>query len=84
MNKITIQSNPQSLDCLKIQDSPVGSYGVFTSVDLQELNCIEIAKAIVFPRDIYHQALYITMANGFNAEDLILDQYTIGWGENRV
>lgn len=82
--KITINSYPQSLDCLKIQDSPVGSYGVFTSEDLQEIVCIEIAKAIIFPRDVYHQSLYITMANGFNPEDLILDQYTIGWGENRV
>lgn len=84
VNKITVESGPQSLDCLKIQDSPVGSYGVFTSEDLQELTCVEIAKAIIFPRDVYHQALYVTMANGFEPKDLIIDQYTIGWGEKKV
>lgn len=81
---ININSYPQSLDCLSIKDSPVGSFGVFTSEDLQELICIEIAKAIIFPRDIYHQALYLTIANGVKPENLILDQYTIGWGENQV
>ena len=82
--RIIIHSKPQSLKSLYIDDSPVGSYGMFTSEDLLEYTCIEIAKAIILPRDIYMNALYSTISYGLPANKLILDQYTIGWSQTHV
>lgn len=82
--RILIHSSPKALQSLYISDSPVGSYGVFTSEDLPEYICVEIAKAVIFPREIYMHALHATLGCGVNPKDLVMDQYTIGWSQSHV
>lgn len=85
--RIALNSVPESFDCLYVDNSPVGSYGVFTSEDLPELVCIEIAKAIIFPKEILYNSYALTMQNGFlgfSPKDLVIDQYIIGWDESKV
>lgn len=82
--RILISSLPQSLPSLHISNSIIGSYGVFTSKDLPEFICVEIAKGIIIPREIYLNSLHSTLAYGISPDKLILDQYTIGWSETQV
>ena len=82
--RILIDSKPQAHTAIYIDDSPVGSLGVFTSMDLPEYICVEIAKGIIMPREIYMHALHATIGYGIKPEKLILDQYTIGWSQTQI
>lgn len=79
---VKINGYPKSIDCLKIKKSPVGSLGVFTSSDLPAFVCIDLAKAIIFPREIYMYALRATQLAELPDDKLILDQYVLGWDTN--
>jgi len=82
--RILINSSPQALQSLYISNSLIGSYGVFTSKDLSEYICVEIAKGIIIPREIYMHSLHATLGYGISPDKLILDQYTIGWSQTQV
>lgn len=81
---IQINGHPQSIDCISIKKSPVGSLGVFATSDLPEFICIDLAKALVFPREIYAHAIHATQMSGLPDDKLIIDQYIIGWDNNFV
>jgi hypothetical protein len=81
---IKINGHPKSIDCLTIKKSAVGSLGVFTKSDLPEFICVDIAKAIIFPREIYIHAIYACQVAGLPDDKLTLDQYVLGWNENFI
>jgi hypothetical protein len=83
-NGIQINGYPKTLDCVHIKKSPVGSLGVFTKSDLPEFICIDLAKALVFPREIYAHSIKATQLSGLPDDKLIIDQYIIGWDSNFV
>lgn len=69
---------------IHVQKSPLHGWGVFADEDIPEHQFVETAPGIIVPQEILNACRFFVTAEGLRPEDLVLDQYGLGWPDNKV
>ena len=69
---------------IKVATSTLGRWGVFAEEDILADQFIETAPGIIIPHEILNACFYVVKADGIKPEDLVLDQYGLGWPDGKV
>jgi SET domain-containing protein len=69
---------------ISVNSSSLSGWGVFADEDIPADEFVETAPGILIPIEILNACYYIVKADGLNPKDLVLDQYGLGWPDNKV
>jgi hypothetical protein len=69
---------------IRVDRSSIHGWGVYADEDIQLGVLIESAPGISVPFEILKLCYYILTSDGIPPEELVLDQYGIGWPGERV
>ncbi len=69
---------------VSVERSSIHGWGVFADVPIEADTHIESAPGISVPGEILRLCYYILTSDGIPPDQLVLDQYGIGWPNDRV
>lgn len=69
---------------IEVRRSPLHGWGVFALEDIPAGELVETAPGIKIPFEILSACYYIVLADGIPPSELQLDQYGLGWVDDKV
>jgi SET domain-containing protein len=69
---------------ISVKRSSLHGWGVFADDDISANEMIEIAPGVMLEQSFLNACHYVAKAEGLKPEEIMLDQYGIGWTDGRA
>ena len=69
---------------ISVKRSPLHGWGVFADDDISANEMIEVAPGVILEQSFLNACHYVAKAEGLKPEEIMLDQYGIGWTDGRA